>query len=150
MTSLSSFSQMATADEIELILERHNFWRAEVGVGEIKYSDTLAAVANQWAIQLQKNGCGFSHSQNAYGENLFRGTQGYFTVGDAIDAWGNEKKNYSYSKNKCDAGKVCGHYTQIVWKNTTEVGCAKNVCDGNVTWVCNYSPPGNYVGQKPY
>lgn len=55
--------------------------------------------------------------------------------------------------------KQCGHYTQIVWRNTTHVGCATKVCDKNSPfqgftrwqfWVCNYSPPGNFVGQRPY
>ena len=45
---------------------------------------------------------------------------------------------------------MCGHYTQIVWKTTTEFGCAKSICEGNVTWVCNYNPPSNWVGEKPY
>ncbi|RJE74223.1 pathogenesis-related family 1 protein [Reichenbachiella sp. MSK19-1] len=148
--SFQSVGQKATADEIELILERHNFWRADVGVGEIKYSEELAEVANKWAIELKKQDCAFKHSRNSFGENLFKGTVGYYTAGDAIDAWGNEKANYNYSKNTCDANKVCGHYTQIVWKNTTEVGCAKVICNGNVTWVCNYNPPGNFVGEKPY
>ncbi|MEP2023182.1 CAP domain-containing protein, partial [Reichenbachiella sp.] len=67
-----------------------------------------------------------------------------------VDSWGAEKQNYDYKKNKCETGKICGHYTQIVWKNTTEIGCAKTLCDGSVIWICNYNPPGNFVGQKPY
>jgi pathogenesis-related protein 1 len=145
-----SFAQKAMGKEIEILVERHNFWRADVGVGEIKYSNELANVANKWAVALKEMGCKFEHSQNAYGENLFKGTVGYYTAGDAVDSWASEKQDYSYSKNKCTDGKICGHYTQIVWKNTTEFGCAKSVCDGSVTWICNYNPPGNYVGQKPY
>jgi pathogenesis-related protein 1 len=38
----------------------------------------------------------------------------------------------------------------MVWKNTTEVGCAAIECNGMTLWVCNYNPPGNYRGQKPY
>lgn len=150
LISLSSYAQKASKDEIELLLERHNYWRGEVGVDSITYSDDLAEVAYQWALELKKQKCAFKHSNNSYGENLFRGTVGYFTAADAVDAWGNEKADYDYAKNTCKANKVCGHYTQIVWRNTTKVGCAKVICDGNVTWVCNYDPPGNYVGQKPY
>ncbi|UXP30874.1 CAP domain-containing protein [Reichenbachiella agarivorans] len=150
LVSYTSFGQKATTEEIQLIIERHNFWRTEVGVANIKYSDTLASIANTWAIALQKDNCAFKHSQNSYGENLFKGTVGYYTAGDAVDSWGAEKKDYSHSKNKCAEDKVCGHYTQIVWENTTEVGCAKSICDGNVIWVCNYNPPGNYVGESPY
>jgi hypothetical protein len=54
---------------------------------------------------------------------------------------------------------VCGHYTQIVWKTTTRLGCGVALCDQNSPfmgfpkwefWVCNYAPPGNYNGQRPY
>ena len=45
---------------------------------------------------------------------------------------------------------MCGHYTQIVWETTQKVGCAKIQCDGFDLWVCNYDPPGNWVGEKPY
>ena len=49
---------------------------------------------------------------------------------------------------------VCGHYTQIVWKNTERIGCGKATSRQNglftVYWVCQYDPSGNYVGQKPY
>ncbi|UXX78869.1 pathogenesis-related family 1 protein [Reichenbachiella carrageenanivorans] len=145
-----SFAQKADETEVELLIDRHNFWRADVGVAPINYSEELAEVANKWAIQLKSQGCAFKHSQNAYGENLFKGTVGYFTAGDAVDSWGSEKQDYDYKKNKCTTGKMCGHYTQIVWENTTEVGCAKSICDGSVIWVCNYNPAGNYVGQQPY
>lgn len=143
-------AQKADTDEIDILIERHNFWRSEVGVSDINYSDELAEVANRWAIQLKKQGCTFGQSENAYGENLFKGTVGYVGAGDAVDSWAAEKESYDYKKNKCDSGEICGHYTQVVWKNTTEVGCAKTICDGSVIWICNYNPPGNYVGQKPY
>jgi len=145
-----SIAQPANAEEIKVILSKHNAWRQSVGVADITYSDKLGEVANEWAVQLNAQGCAFKHSSSNYGENLFRGTAGYYTVGDAVDSWGSEIEDYDYETNKCAAGKACGHYTQIVWAGSTEVGCAQVVCDGMVTWVCNYNPPGNWVGQKPY
>lgn len=66
-----------------------------------------------------------------------------------IQAWADEVVDYNYKKNTCAKDKLCGHYTQIVWRDTREVGCAKkNYTDGRwkgVIWVCRYSPPGNYV-----
>jgi hypothetical protein len=77
-----------------------------------------------------------------------------------VGAWAAEASDYDYARNTCAAGKVCGHYTQLVWRATTRVGCATQVCDRNSPfgsrfptwqlWVCNYAPPGNYVGQRPY
>ncbi len=137
-------------EEITVILERHNFWRAEVGVEPLEWSDELSEIASKWAKALKKDNCGFYHSDYGFGENLWKGTTGYFTVGDAIDSWAGEKADYNYKRNKCRQGKVCGHYTQIVWANTKKVGCAKITCNGSTTWVCEYDPPGNWVGQKPY
>ena len=73
------------------------------------------------------------------------------TPTQVTDSWGSEKANYTYSSNSCEAGKTCGHYTQVVWSKTTEVGCGTAVCDDSTqVWVCNYSPAGNMAGEKPY
>jgi pathogenesis-related protein 1 len=68
-----------------------------------------------------------------------------------VSAWASEAAYYSYDTNTCTG--VCGHYTQIVWRSTARVGCAKQDCPSlafRSTIVCNYAPGGNYVGQKPY
>ncbi len=141
-----------TQAEIDELLESHNYWRADVGVNEkLEWSDDMAKLAADWARQLKRDNCGFEHRpNNKFGENLFKGTTGYYSPKDVVDAWASEKADYNYQRNKCKTGKVCGHYTQIVWKTTTKVGCAKIECDGYNLWVCNYDPPGNWVGEKPY
>lgn len=46
--------------------------------------------------------------------------------------------------------KVCGHYTQVVWKNSRYVGCGKAMAaNGTLYYVCNYYPAGN-TGGRPY
>ncbi|MEO1255388.1 MAG: CAP domain-containing protein [Bacteroidota bacterium] len=139
-------------EEIEVILERHNYWRADVGIVEkLEWSNEMAELAADWAKKLKKKGCAFEHrTDNKFGENLFKGTSGAFDAKYVVDAWASEKEDYNYNRNKCKSGKMCGHYTQIVWQNTKKVGCAKIVCDGMDIWVCNYDPPGNWVGEKPY
>ncbi len=137
-------------EEIDVLINTHNKWRKEVGVPTLTWSDDLSKIAEKWAKELKKQGCAFKHSKYQYGENLFTGTTGYYNAEYVVNAWGSEKEFYSYKKNKCDKGKMCGHYTQMVWKNTTKVGCAKIICGGMETWVCEYDPPGNYVGKKPY
>lgn len=137
-------------EEIKEVVAAHNEWRAKVGVPPLEWSDELAEVALKWGKQLKKEGCAFKHSHNPnYGENLFWGTTGFYGPKDVVEAWGNEVKDYNYEKNSCSG--VCGHYTQVVWKTTERVGCAKIVdCNGSDIWVCNYDPPGNWRGQKPY
>ncbi|EMS67474.1 Pathogenesis-related protein PRB1-3 [Triticum urartu] len=63
-----------------------------------------------------------------------------------------QKRNYHLNTNTCDAGKVCGHYTQVVWRKSTRIGCARVVCAGNrgVFITCNYNPPGNFNGERPF
>ena len=137
----------------------HNSWRSQVGVPDLKWSDKLAAAAQEWADTLKEDGCGFYHSHNGYGENLFISSALMYSDGrreladvtprDAIDSWGEEIKDYNYADNSCSG--VCGHYTQVVWKETKEVGCARTVCDDkSQIWVCSYAPAGNLVGKRPY
>ncbi|KAK2987450.1 hypothetical protein RJ640_018587 [Escallonia rubra] len=85
-----------------------------------------------------------------YGENLAKGS-GDFTGKAAVDLWVGEKQYYDYNSNSCASGKVCGHYTQVVWRKSARVGCARVRCNNGWWFItCNYDPPGNYVGQRPY
>jgi uncharacterized protein YkwD len=110
----------------------------------------LAAVAQQWA-----NRCDFNHSTNEFGENLYVSTSSSEGT-RAVESWASEVDDYQYAQNRCR--EVCGHYTQIVWRDSTRVGCAFADCDpltgagfnAGRYWVCNYDPPGNWVGEWPY
>ena len=78
-------------------------------------------------------------------------TASVVSVASAVDNWGNEVNNYNLATNTCTPGKVCGHFTQVVWKNTARLGCGKaTAADGWTYVVCNYDPPGNFVGQSPF
>ncbi len=130
-------------------LESHNQFRSAVGVADLSWSETLEESAAEWAEELASN-CSFEHSVGDYGENIWIGTADAFTIDDVVEAWGSEEQYYDYTDNSCEAGQVCGHYTQIVWESTTEVGCGTATCDGLDIWVCQYLPAGNIVGQRPY
>jgi pathogenesis-related protein 1 len=68
-----------------------------------------------------------------------------------VDAWAAEARNYSPRSNRCQPGRSCGHYTQIVWRATQEIGCGVAVCaDLGQIWVCDYRPAGNVAGRRPY
>jgi pathogenesis-related protein 1 len=122
------------------------------------WNASVASVAQSWA-----NACSWRHNPNLsnLGENIaaFSGNRSASAARDAVDLWADEASDYHYSSNSCSG--VCGHYTQIVWRSTTEVGCGLRVCTTGspfdarfgATWtmvVCDYRPPGNFGGQRPY
>ncbi|KAG0000640.1 hypothetical protein BGZ65_004196, partial [Modicella reniformis] len=81
-----------------------------------------------------------------YGENL---AAGHSSFEAAIDSWYNEVKLYNY--NNPGFSMNTGHFTQVVWKGSKSVGCAKKFC-ANSNWniyICEYDPPGNYQGEFP-
>ncbi|KAE8807165.1 PR-1a pathogenesis related protein (Hv-1a) [Hordeum vulgare] len=133
-------------------LSPHNAARAAVGVGAVSWSTKLQAYAQSYANQ-RIGDCKLQHSGGPYGENIFWGSAGAdWKAADAVKLWVDEKKDYDYGSNTCAGEKVCGHYTQVVWRASTSIGCARVVCNNNggVFITCNYEPAGNVVGQKPY
>jgi len=141
----------------------HNKYRAIVGTPALTWSATLAKMAQDHAEKLKATeACKLMHSHaDGLGENLYWASAPVYSNGTSklqaitptqvTDSWGGEENNYSYLTNTCAAGKVCVHYTQIIWKTTTQIGCGYAVCtDKSQVWACNYFPAGNIVGKKPY
>ncbi|NEP12944.1 MAG: hypothetical protein F6K14_22615 [Symploca sp. SIO2C1] len=153
---IEKFREILIADspltpEQQEILNVHNKLREEVGVPPLRWSNQLASYAQDWANELSRRGeSQLVHSpgnnRSGAGENIAAGS----SVTLMLNLWANEKDDYDYATNNC-RGDKCGHYTQMVWSNTTEIGCgiAPHRRYRNVM-VCNYSPPGNYRGQRPY
>ncbi|KAF3434504.1 hypothetical protein FNV43_RR21589 [Rhamnella rubrinervis] len=130
-------------------LKTHNSARAAVGVGHLTWSNTVADYAQNYANQ-RKCDCRLVHSSGPYGENL-AWSSGDISGTAAVNMWVGEKAYYNYNSNSCASGQQCGHYTQVVWRNSVRVGCAKVRCNNGGTFIiCNYDPPGNYNGQRPY
>jgi pathogenesis-related protein 1 len=131
-------------------LDGHNTARTEVGVPPLTWDDTVAAYAQNYA-NTHIGDCNLVHSQGgSYGENL-AGSPGDLSGADAVKLWVDEKASYDYNSNTCAAGAECGHYTQVVWRDSVRLGCAKVRCDNGGTFIgCNYDPPGNVNGQRPY
>nr|CAD1819851.1 unnamed protein product [Ananas comosus var. bracteatus] len=74
-----------------------------------------------------------------------------YTAADAVNSWVSENQYYDHATNTCAQGQECGHYTQVVWRDSTMIGCARVVCNnGGIFITCNYYPPGNIDGQSPY
>ncbi|XP_062220936.1 pathogenesis-related protein PRB1-3-like [Phragmites australis] len=115
----------------------------------LKWSDALADRAAQWAEQY-KGDC--AAASPAAGVNVFRGyAGGSWQPSDAVAAWAEEKDNYDYGSDSCVVGKECGHYRQLVWRDSTQLGCASVDCaSGETLMTCHYEPQGNLMGQKPF
>lgn len=149
----------------------HNEARAALGLPDLSWSPEIAEFAQQWSDSLVEEQCGsIAHrNQDRYGENIaMRGSTrsgDVFTPEAAVAGWVAEEACWEFGTisgtERCDTACVrdlssngCGHYTQVVWRNTQRVGCGYSTCRGGnfnyEVWVCNYDPPGNYIGQEPY
>ncbi len=155
----------------------HNAVRDAVAMQSLAplvWSEGLAQYAQEWADELAKDCMPRHRSELSYGENI--ATFGSTAAGgpgttapDAVDGWAAEIDCWEYGEfmrtDSCGAQCVaqlnasgCGHYTQLVWSGTEQVGCGLSQCSrsqGGRTfqfdvWVCNYDPPGNFVGRHPY
>jgi uncharacterized protein YkwD len=126
----------------------HNQIRARLGLKPLIWSDDLAESARSWAQSLLARGVFFHKPNNPYGENLFFVDGRLYEGEEVVQRWSSEAVDYDRSTNTCST--VCGHYTQIVWRDTRRVGCAAVNVDLRQIWVCEYDPPGNYIGERPY
>ncbi|KAF6833619.1 pathogenesis-related protein [Colletotrichum musicola] len=132
-------------------LDAHNSARSDVGVPALAWDATLAKNAQDWADHLVSVGS-LTHSQTSgEGENLYMQSGGGSPNANAADAWLGEKSLYNGEAISATNYMGFGHYTQAVWKSTTKVGMAIATDSKGATYVvARYSPPGNYIGEKPY
>ncbi|HEY2444643.1 MAG TPA: CAP domain-containing protein [Rhizomicrobium sp.] len=143
-----------TPNEKIEILSAHNRYRWEVGVPALRWSDELAATALLWAQHLAEVRR-FEHSGAlGTGENLAMWTAGKSTLTQLVDLWGAEKRffiqSYFPDVSKIGDWRTVGHYTQIVWRDTTEVGCGRATGGGYDFLVCQYAPQGNFMGRRVF
>lgn len=137
-TAAATTSASDSSFESEILAE-HNAKRALHGVSALTWDSTLEAYAQAYADKYDCSGT-LTHSGGPYGENLALG----YTVTGAVDAWYAEGDNYDYS-----ACNVYDHFTQVIWKSTTKVGCGYKTCGDywGTYIICSYDPAGNYVGE---
>jgi len=164
---LQSVLCQVTQTDITNILSIHNSIRANVGSAALTWDPIAATVAQNYA-----NGCVYAHNANrdtqyagaggndaqGVGENIAAGAP-TLTIPAAIYLWYNETVFFNCPANTCATDQVCGHYTQIIWDTTTQVGCGYTHCTINTPFgsnfpdwdflVCDYNPAGNVVGEAP-
>ncbi|NWS38475.1 CRIS2 protein, partial [Probosciger aterrimus] len=148
-------------DQQNLIVDTHNTLRRGVNptasnMLKMEWNVPAAKNAQNWA-----NECTLRHSPASMrktdvqcGENLFM-SSGPFSWSDVIQSWYNEEENFEYGTGAKTKGAVIGHYTQLIWYNSYQVGCAVAYCPMNpfnYFYVCQYCPPGNNAMQiaTPY
>ncbi|KAF7306661.1 SCP domain-containing protein [Mycena indigotica] len=137
-------SRASNAD-VQAYLKGHNSIRAKHGAVDVTWSNEAAAKAQQWADL-----CTNQHSGGTlgpFGENLAAGT-GSYSISEAVKDWTDEVTDYNPGNPKPS------HFTQVVWKATTQIGCAVQTCSGIFPgfgpaqyYVCEYSRQGNVIGQ---
>ncbi|WP_020558216.1 CAP domain-containing protein [Thiofilum flexile] len=157
----------STKSWFQLMTASHNRVRAQLGLQPLLWSNRLAGYAQEWADHLASTSCTMIHRVEAgrnpanYGENLFwsspliwedgRREIARVSAARVVRDWAAEVKFYNYAADTCTPGEQCGHYTQLVWRNTRELGCGMAYCPNRgQIWVCSYNPPGNWIGERPY
>ncbi|MGF2410679.1 CAP domain-containing protein [Ferruginibacter sp.] len=157
--TITSTGSSIKPKDAQLILAHHNSIRNDKGVNDLTWSTSLAAYAQKWANYLaQQNNCSIKHREHSgqngmdYGENIFWGSSATdYPPVEASYSWYAEKQFYKYRKINAANWFKTGHYTQMMWKDTREMGVGVAVCpNGAVIVVANYYPAGNVIGKFPY
>jgi len=137
----------------ERLLEAHNAERERLGIARLRWSDRLARQAQQWASYQARHQL-FDHAQERYGagENLWMGPEGRFAPEDMIQSFIDERRYFQPGRfpdvSSTRSWYDVGHYTQLIWPGTQELGCAVASSAGNEYLVCRYYPAGNVMTQR--
>jgi uncharacterized protein YkwD len=141
----------------QAVLAEHNRARSDAGVPSLRWSGKLAREAQGWAERLAREGTLRHAAQTesgGAGENLWMGSAAYYAPEAMVGAFVDEKRHYQPGPfprvSRTGRWEDVGHYTQVVWRDTREVGCAVARGAGNDFLVCRYWPSGNWMGQRPY
>jgi len=135
-------------------LTLHNAFRKRHGVPELQLDANLCSYAQNWAERLA-SASRFDHRpDNEFGENLYSQHQtnpnADCSAETVVESWYGECLGYDFGCEPAESFSCnYGHFTQLVWRNTTRMGIGKaKASDGKRTViVANYDPPGNYIGQ---
>jgi len=136
-TSSASYASGSFEDSC---VSTHNKYRSVHQAGDLTWNQTMADFA-----KTVSQTCVFKHSGGPYGENL---AAGYSDPSAAITAWYNENSQYNYAAGQFS--EATGHFTQLVWKDAKQVGCATVTCNGENNTpgdflTCEYDT-GNVIG----
>ena len=137
------------------LLARHNLERDRKGLARLSWSRKLAQEAQGWADRLAIENT-MRHADHGTrggaGENLWMGSAGAYDANVMVDAFLAERQHYRPGPfpdvSRTGRWEDVGHYTQIIWPGTQEVGCAVSRNASNDFLVCRYWPAGNTIGVR--
>ncbi|SNS78027.1 Cysteine-rich secretory protein family protein [Sphingomonas laterariae] len=148
-----------TANSDQRLLASHNRERAMLGIPPLAWNEGLARDAAAWGRHLTRVGYLVHYPDNPndpdpQGENLWAGTRGYYSIEDMVGLWIAEKKNYRAgvfpANSRTNRLDDVAHYTQVMWRSSTDVGCAVVRGRQDDFLVCRYSEGGNVLGERPF
>ena len=131
--------KLGACPDAQAALDLHNEARARRGAAPLLWSKTLSDSA-----QAVANTCVFAHSNTNYGENLAIGT--YLDCEAGTKLWVDEEGMYDALPEPGFSSQT-GHFSQVVWKNSLQVGCGYKACPNGRYVVCQYYPSGNSIAQ---
>lgn len=137
------------------VLEAHNRARSAYGIAPLRWDPELARSAAAWGRELvRRNAFEHSRGRGDMGENLWEGTPGAFSPEEMVGRWVGEKRIFKAGvfPNNSTTGNwtAVGHYTQLMWRNSTALGCALVPGPRADVLVCRYAPAGNVYGEVPF
>ncbi len=143
------------ADMAGRLLAAHNMERTRVGVPPLRWSPALAAAAAAYGpslatrLRLEHSPRGSRPGQS---ENLWRGSAGRFSPEQMVASWASERRYFRPgifpAVSSTTRWMDVGHYTQMIWRGTTSVGCALYRARQWDYLICRYSPRGNIDRQR--
>lgn len=131
-------------------LQVHNEYRREHGVPPLVLNKDITKISQKWAEELAKNDEMSYSSNQTYGESVYCGWTAdpntKIKARDCVDKWYSEINDFSFGREPEQL--KCGHFTQLVWRSTKEIGVGSaRSKSGKLYVVANYFPPGNYSGK---
>lgn len=141
----------------DTMLAMHNAERARVGVPPLAWDDLLAEAARAYAEDMARTDA-FRHAppsmRRDQGENLWAGSRGAYDHAAMAAAWVEESRLFVNHPTPMFSltghWQDVGHYSQIVWRSTTALGCAMASSAAYDYVVCRYGPAGNVIGRTAF
>jgi uncharacterized protein YkwD len=151
------FADRTNDEFLQDVLKKVNELRARHGSVALTLDPELVEYAKSRASFMAEKGA-LTHAdlRSGTGENgSWAGASSGPTAGSgtaAVENWYSENSNYDFAKGQpIDPKKAIGHFTALVWKNTTKLGVGRVAGQGSEWWetyiVANFSSAGNVTGQ---